>query len=69
MFTWIKNLFSKKAPVVTPEVLYCKNDGEKLVVTQTVIDYSPYTGKPATYKIKKTCPVCDAEPETSTVIS
>jgi hypothetical protein len=69
MIAWLKKLFGvKDAPVVTPEVLFCKNDGSKLDIEKVVVEYSPYTGEPSTYKVKKSCPICDAEPETNLII-
>lgn len=56
---WLKRLFSS-APECPPqkEVRYCKRDGSLLTVTKDVLEYSPYTGQPASFKVVKTCPVC-----------
>jgi hypothetical protein len=59
LWNWIKRVFS--APTEAKEVLYCKKDGAKLVVTKTVLEYSPYTGLPSAWKVVKTCPVCNTE--------
>jgi len=60
MWEWLKKRFGSKTPVVEPakEVLYCREDGELLVVAKEVLDYNPYTGLPSSFWTKKTCPKC-----------